>query len=85
MGLGPLLAVWDATNFKSSIYGTATNQLKSLVETAVYQRYVNGTCDKSVTFYTFHMKNIVLVHTLMPMWKLFPILLRAIFFPQSSC
>lgn len=86
IGIGPLLAVWNATNFKSSIYWTATNQLKCSVETVVYQRYVSGTCDKSVTFYTFHMKNVVLVHTLMPMWN-FSLFYscQVFFFPQSFC
>lgn len=79
MGLGPLLAIWD---FKSSVYWTATHQLKNPLEAALCQKYVRGICRKSIAFFTYHMKNIDLVHTFVPVWKLFPILLRAVFSPE---
>lgn len=84
MGLGSLLAVRDAINVKSSIYWTATHQLKNLLEAEVCQRYVSGICRKSIAFFTFRMKTVDLVHIFVSVWKLCPILLRAEFSPEFT-
>jgi len=53
MGLVPLLAVWDAITLKSSVYWTATHQLKNLLETEFCQRCVSGICRKSIFYISY--------------------------------
>lgn len=59
VGLGPLLPVLEALNFKSSIHCTALPQLKWVLDNEVCQRHVIGVSRKSVgVFFPFCVKSI---------------------------